>query len=213
MKLDCSLLERGFALVIVSALLLHGQLLAQDKDVVETILRQRKDKDIEFRNSRESLLDRKELRKFGGLAYFPIDLKYHVKATLVKNETPVLFKMPTTSSRQPEYVKYGDVTFTLDGHQYVLEVFQSPEISKRPGYDDYLFIPFTDETNGNETYNVGRYLDFKIPDSAEISLDFNLAYNPYCSYSDRYSCPIPPEANHLPIEIWAGEKKYKRARH
>jgi uncharacterized protein (DUF1684 family) len=117
--------------------------------------------------------------------------------------------MKTTTTRLPEYTKYGEVHFELDGEQYILEVYQSPEISSRPGYEDYLFIPFTDLTNGDETYDVGRYLEFSIPSSEEVVVDFNLCYNPYCSYSARYSCPIPPEANRLGIPIKAGEKKYK----
>ena len=71
--------------------------------------------------------------------------------------------MKTTTSRLPEYIKYGDVYFTLNGMDCRLEVYQSPDIAKRPGYEDYLFIPFTDETNGKETYDVGRYLEFRIP--------------------------------------------------
>jgi uncharacterized protein (DUF1684 family) len=117
--------------------------------------------------------------------------------------------MKTTTTRLPEYRKYGEVYFTLKEVEYKLEVYQSPDIMKREGYENYLFIPFTDETNGNETYEVGRYLELRIPKSDEVILDFNLCYNPYCSYSPNYSCPIPPEVNRLPIEVRAGEKKYK----
>jgi uncharacterized protein (DUF1684 family) len=96
----------------------------------------------------------------------------------------------------------------LNGVNYKLEVYQSPEVSRMPGYKDHLFVPFTDKTNGNETYEIGRYIDMVIPSGDEVILDFNLAYNPYCSYNPNYSCPIPPAANDLPIEIKSGEKKY-----
>ena len=89
-----------------------------------------------------------------------------------------------------------------------MEVYQSPEIIKKPGLENYLFIPFTDETNGIDTYEVGRYIDFRIPDSEDVVLDFNKSYNPYCSYGSAYSCPIPPEVNHLPLKILAGELKF-----
>jgi uncharacterized protein len=122
--------------------------------------------------------------------------------------------MKTTTDRLPDYSKYGEITFEIDGRQYKLEVYQSPDVMKMPGYEDYLFIPFTDLTNGDETYEVGRYLEFRIPETEDVIIDFNKCYNPYCSYgSNRYSCPIPPEANHLPIAIPVGEKKFKTEAH
>ena len=60
---------------------------------------------------------------------------------------------------------------------------------KRPGYEDHLFIPFTDLTNGDETYEVGRYIEFRIPESANVIVDFNQCYNPYCSYSPELFMP------------------------
>ena len=153
-------------------------------------------------------MDKKLRKHFNGLNYYPINLDYRVKATFVKTENPVLFQMKTTTSRLPEYQKYGEVHFKLDGEERVLEVYQNPELSKKPGLEDYLFIPFTDETNGIDTYEVGRYLDFRIPKSDDVIIDFNKCYNPYCSYGSGFSCPIPPEVNHLPLKILAGEMKY-----
>jgi uncharacterized protein (DUF1684 family) len=74
-------------------------------------------------------------------------------------------------------------------------------------YTNYLFLPFTDLTNGKETYAAGRYIGLKIPkEGNELIIDFNMAYNPYCAYSDRYSCPVVPAANNLATEIRAGLK-------
>ena len=173
----------------------------------------RKKQEDTFRNPRETPLTPKDRKKFKGLNYYPPDLNYRVKARFIRSETPVFFKMKTTTSRLPDYVKYGEVHFTLKGQPFKLEVYQSPDIIQRPGYEDYLFIPFTDLTNGHSTYDVGRYLEFRIPDSEDVIIDFNKAYNPYCSYSPDYSCPIPPEANSLNVEIHAGEKVYKDKRH
>ena len=69
-----------------------------------------------------------------------------------------------------------------------------------------MFLPFTDLTNGEETYEGGRYIELEIPDKNYIVIDFNKAYNPYCAYNYIYSCPIPPEENDLKIEIKAGVK-------
>jgi uncharacterized protein (DUF1684 family) len=181
----------------------------QDREaIVRNILDHRKEQHDEFADREKSPLEKRDRKRFIELKYYPIDLKFHVKAKLVVNGNPVLFQMPTTTTRLPEYSKYGDLYFTIDDKEYKLEVYQNPEISKRAGYEDYLFIPFTDETNGEETYEVGRYLEFRIPTSNDVYIDFNLCYNPYCSYSNRFSCPIPPSQNHLPIRITAGEKKY-----
>ena len=165
----------------------------------------------EFKDKKLSPLVKADRRKFKGLNYYPVDLKYRVKATFTKTETPELFKMKTTTDRLPDYRKYGEVEFMIDGQAFKLEVYQSPDIMKRPGYEDYMFIPFTDLTNGDETYEVGRYIEFRIPGSADVVVDFNQCYNPYCSYSPVFSCPIPPQANNLQIAIPAGEKKFKAA--
>lgn len=169
----------------------------------------RKKQNGELKDKKKSPLLPTDRRKFKGLKYFPIDMKYRVPAKFVRTENQQFFKMKTTTERLPEYVKYGEVYFQIDNQQFKLEVYQSPDIMKRPGYEDYLFIPFTDLTNGYETYEVGRYLEFRIPKAEDVVVDFNQCYNPYCSYSPKFSCPIPPEVNQLSIAIAAGEKKYK----
>jgi uncharacterized protein len=197
----------------VLLLLLNFQFIllsAQDEASIKEINDHRTKQQKEFKNKKKSPLLPADRKKFAGLKYYPIDLKYRVTARFMKTENPVLFKMKTTTARLPDYLKYGEVHFTIDGQNFKLEVYQSPEISKRPGYEDYLFIPFTDLTNGDETYEVGRYIEFKIPMSEEVVVDFNQCYNPYCSYSPNYSCPIPPEANQLAIAIPAGEKKFRQ---
>ena len=78
------------------------------------------------------------------------------------------------------------------------------DLIKSTEYKDYLFIPFTDATNGAETYEGGRYIDLTIPATDKITLDFNKAYHPYCAYTDGYNCPIPPQENHVPVRIEAG---------
>ena len=184
---------------------------AQLDSALQEIEKHRKKQEEAFRDPKESPLDKKLRRSFKGLNYYPINLDYRVKANFIKTGNPVLFKMKTTTDRLPEYRKYGEVHFKLDGEERVLEVYQGLDVAKKPGYEDYLFIPFTDETNGIDTYEVGRYIDLRIPTSEEVIIDFNKCYNPYCSYGSGYSCPIPPEVNHLPIKIEAGEMKYRAA--
>ncbi|MBL0743591.1 DUF1684 domain-containing protein [Chryseolinea lacunae] len=182
-----------------------------DEDAILEIREHRKKQEKEFRDPDTSPLEKRDRRHFAGLKYYPIDLSYRVKATFVKTENPVLFKMQTTTTRLPEYVKYGEVHFNLQGKDLVLEVYQSQDLKKRKEYEDYLFIPFTDETNGEETYDVGRYIDFRIPKGDEVIIDFNKCYNPSCSYSPKFSCPIPPVVNAVPLSVRAGEKRFKES--
>ena len=183
-------------------------LFAQDAEAIKDIEAHREKQRKEFLEGEKSPLSPKDKKKFKGFNFYPIDLKYRVNATFFRVEGLPIFKMKTTTDRLPEYLKYGEVHFQIDGQEYMLEVYQSPDIMKLPGYEDYLFIPFTDSTNGNETYDVGRYLEFRIPKSENVIIDFNKCYNPYCAYSPNYSCPIPPTPNQLPIAIPVGEKKY-----
>jgi uncharacterized protein len=174
---------------------------------VREVMEHRQKKHAEFLSDK-SPLSPDEKKKFKGLHYFPVDTAYRVTAKFIRTFDAPLFKMKTTTQRLPDYRKYAEVFFVLLGTEYRLEVYQSPDLMKQKEYEDYLFIPFTDATNGKETYEVGRYLEMRIPQGDQVVLDFNLCYNPYCSYSSRYSCPIPPAANQLPVEIRAGEMKY-----
>ena len=70
-----------------------------------------------------------------------------------------------------------------------------------------MFVPFLDTTSGTETYGAGRYLDLDPdPDDGTYVLDFNLAYHPSCIYDARFSCPLTPAENRLPVRIEAGER-------
>ena len=113
--------------------------------------------------------------------------------------------MKTTSPKMSTERVYGYVEFVLLGKAFRLPVYQSKELMNKAEYADYLFFPFTDLTNGNETYGGGRYIDLRIPAKGQqLIVDFNQAYNPYCAYSHRYSCPLVPEENQMEIEVRAG---------
>jgi len=144
------------------------------------------------------------------LRFFAPDKKYRVIATFKMTPDATNFQMPTHSGKAKTYRKYGYLTFVLKGERMQLEVYQSPDLMKIAEYKDHLFVPFNDLTNYEETYGGGRYLDLSLNDIRDntVVLDFNKSYNPYCAYASGYSCPIPPEANRLPIPIKAGEKMF-----
>ena len=157
---------------------------------------------IEFADKQSSPLTGEDFTKFSSLQFFPIQEKYRVKAKfkLTPNETP--FDMLTTTSRLAKYVKYGIANFTLDGKALSLNVYQNVDGEK------HLFLPYFDKTSGKESYAGGKYIELENPKDGFIIIDFNQAYNPYCAYNHKYSCPIPPDENRLDVEIKAGVMKF-----
>lgn len=162
----------------------------------------------DYKNAETTILEPQEFKNFIGLEFYPIDEKFIVEAYFVHTPDEKPFLMPTTTDRLPEYVKYGEAHFSLDGQDFVLTLFKSTQPYDEPGYEDYLFLPFTDLTSGDGSYGGGRYLDQRIPEGNTLIIDFNKAYNPYCAYNPRYSCPIPPKENDLLIRIEAGVKDF-----
>lgn len=165
----------------------------------------------EFKNPEESPLPDRYRKDFESLDFFPADTNYVVKAKFVRTPDALPFMMPTTTDRETKEVVFGIAHFELNGQKWQLEIYQNEELMLEEGYEDYLFLPFTDLTNGKETYTGGRYIDLRIPNSDSIVIDFNRAYNPYCAYNKKFSCPIVPSVNDLAVRVEAGVKDFKPA--
>ncbi|OJJ21318.1 hypothetical protein BKI52_12210 [marine bacterium AO1-C] len=174
----------------------------------------RKKKNKEFKNTDHSPLSKKAQKKFKKLAYFPIDATYRVNATMELTPDTEFFEMTTSDGKVKLYRQYALLHFMLKGKKHQLPIYRGRALMRIPKYRNYLFIPFTDLTNGKATYGAGRYMEFYLKPNQpkEVILDFNTAYNPYCAYNTTYSCPIPPRANHLPIKIEAGEKQFNKSK-
>ena len=168
-----------------------------------------------FKDATSSPLKKRDLKEFKGLQFFPIDSNFIVTAKLTRKENAPIFKMPTTTDRAPLYKEFGVLDFIINNKSLQLTVYQSQEDLEDEQYKDYLFIPFTDETSGNESYGGGRYMDLLTTDIKEdtVVLNFNNTYNPYCAYNEKYSCPLTPRENHLNIEVKAGIKAFKKNEH
>jgi uncharacterized protein len=148
------------------------------------------------------------------LHFFPINETYNVKATFERVYESGWFKMETSGKEKQTYRRYGTIRFSIHDTSLTLNVYQSEDLMKVKQYADYLFIPFTDITNGESSYENGRYIDIKEEDvkTGSLLIDFNKAYNPYCAYvSGVFNCPIPPKENNLSVAIIAGEMKYSKA--
>lgn len=162
----------------------------------------------EYADAKTSPLMEEDLKTFKSLDFYPINGKYFVVAKFEKAKNEKVFEMKTTGTRTPKYIKYGTLSFSLDGKALKLNVYRSIDLSKQEQYKDHLFLPFSDLTCGKESYIGGRYIDLKIPKGNTIVVDFNQAYNPYCAYNHKYSCPLVPLENDLNVEIKAGVKTF-----
>lgn len=161
-----------------------------------------------FKDATMSPLTDEDRANFTGLDFFPFDYTYIVTAQLTRTPESTYFNMPTTTERVSKERVYGVVSFELNGVSMKLNVYQSLTAVESANNKNHLFLPFLDDTNGETTYGGGRYLDLSIPKGNTISIDFNKAYNPLCVYNEKYSCPIVPRVNYMPIEVNAGLKNY-----
>ncbi len=164
----------------------------------------------EYANPSTSPLRPQDLVTFESLDFYPIDRKYRVVAKFERVTDTAAFRMKTSTERAPFYAKYGKATFSLDGKEIQLFLYQSIKYRAMEKYKNDLSLPFKDLTSGKTSYGGGRYIDLKIPAGDSIVIDFNKAYNPYCAYNHKYSCVIPPPENFIPLEIKAGTMKYQK---
>lgn len=144
--------------------------------------------------------------QFSPLKYFPPDSSWVFQSKLQCYERPEIITILDTKARKREGVIFGFLTFVRDGREHFLRVYRMTG----PGGISHYAIWFTDLTTGNATYEVGRYLDFEKSDDPEhnYTIDFNLAYNPFCAYSPAYGCAVPRKEDRLDLAITAGEKKW-----
>lgn len=157
-----------------------------------------------------SPLSTQQKEKFKSLSYYPVDLKYRVKVEYEKLSDQVEITMPFQNGSPHKYIKHGILKFQIDGKDYQLSAYKNTTKTKIENeFDDYLFIPFKDQTNGDETFGGGRYIQWHVPNGNFDELDFNNSFNPFCVYNPKTKCPIPPNENHLKVAIKAGEKDFE----
>lgn len=169
----------------------------------------RAEKDRFFAEHPQSPIPPEEREGFDGLAYFPPEPDYRVSATVTVHDDPDPVPMETTAGREVRYLRVLTFAFELgrepaDGSLELHGYRQEPEGSEP------IFVPFRDKTTGQESYAGGRYMelepDRRLETGEEVVVDFNLAYTPFCHYSETFDCPLPPEENWLPVAIRAGER-------
>ena len=192
-------------LVLLFPVICFGQL--STSEILKSNKKFRSEINRDYADSTKSPLTKEDFTTFTELPFFPVDTNFCLEAEFKRSKRKKSFKMETTTSRRPIYDVYGTATFALGGTEYSLNVYQSHQLRDTEEFKDYLFVPFNDLSNGDESYGGGRCIDLSIPEGNTIIIDFNQSYNPYCAYSARYSCPIPPKENFLNTKVLAGVKK------
>ncbi|SFR55752.1 DUF1684 domain-containing protein [Halogeometricum limi] len=172
--------------------------------------RKREEKDDFFASHPQSPIPPAERDSFDGLDYFDPDTDARVAATATVHDDPEPVTMETTAGNEVRYLRLVTFAFELDGESVELHGYQQERED-----DEAIFVPFRDKTTGQQSYRNGRYVelhpDGDLTDGDTVVLDLNLAYTPFCAYSDTFACPLPPEENWLDVSVEAGERDYENA--
>lgn len=189
------------ALIILTSLFFAGISLAQN-NYADSLTKERKKHENEFLYQ---VLNEEERKIHPEICFFPVNTSFIIEADFVKEVGPA-FVMPMSKERTVYYRKMGYLSFKINDTLCKLNVYQNLDLAGKKEYKNYYFLPFKDATTGISTYGAGKYLDCYFSKKAKkVKLDFNTSYHPYCAYSDRYSCPIVPKENTIPVAITAGE--------
>lgn len=152
----------------------------------------------------ESPLNEEQKKNFQSLTFYEVNPSYRIKARLIPIENKKVREVPLTDGSKEKYIEHSFAEFELGGKTNRLLLLQSIKETDMRNF----FLAFADSTSGSATYGGGRYLNVRQDGKNSITLDFNLAYNPYCAYNPDYACPLPPKENLLTIPVEAGEKNY-----
>jgi uncharacterized protein (DUF1684 family) len=176
----------------------------ETREYIENITIKRVETNYFMKNSERSPFDEYGKEAFFELEYFSPDPKYRIKAKLHPIREKERISIPMTDGSVEQYIRFAFAEFTIENRVHTLLLLK-PDTAQPTGK---LFLAFTDETSGEQTYAGGRYVDIQQTGGRGITIDFNQAYNPYCVYNYQYACPLPPAENHLEVPIFAGEKNY-----
>jgi hypothetical protein len=176
-----------------------------DADWAEQLRENRTEKDQFFAEHPQSPVPPEERDDFEGLDYFEPSAECRVEAEVTVHDEPEPVEMETTNGPPVRYLRVATFAFELRGEDCELHAYRQEDDDSRT-----LFVPFRDKTTGQQSYQGGRYMEFEpdrdLEDGDVVTLDFNLAYSPFCAFSETFACPMPPEENWLEVAVAAGEK-------
>jgi len=182
----------------------HEHVPPSEADYIAAVEAFRADKDAWFRSDPHSPIPADRRDAFAGLPYYPVDPALSLAGLHLEpyaGSEPETFQIPTSDGQLRPAHRAGTFSFEVAGRSARLTGY-----TLDGGHSHSIFVPFLDGTSGTETYGAGRYLDLEPEDDGTYWLDFNLAYHPSCVYDPKYSCPLTPAENRLPVRIEAGER-------
>lgn len=142
------------------------------------------------------------LRKnFRGVRWFPVNESYRVTGRFIPYTPPKKALIQNVMGDTTEIAVPGYVVFSLHGQELRLDAEEADS--------EGLSFVFRDLTSGKETYGAARFLDISPAQDGQVTLDFNMAYNPPCAYNPYTTCPLPTPGNRLRVRIEAGEMAYR----
>lgn len=204
MKKTSSIYFFGIVIAVIFILIYTFTDTEVKENYAEKLEKFRVDKNEYLKHSEESPIPNKE--NFEQLNYFSPNEAFRIKANIEPIQDTTKLKVRMTGGEVESYIKYGYASFKMKDQMHKLLLLKSTNEDE----DEKLFLPFGDKTNGFDTYGGGRYLDIELDKNGQLMIDFNFAYNPFCAYNDKYTCPIPPAENFLDIAIEAGEKTFAK---
>lgn len=194
----------GLIVIVLGVIIVSSLTSGEAEEVyIARIEKEREEKDRDMRNGEDSPFAGDSI-EYNGLNYFPIDREYKIKAKLETIPDKKIMTLSTSDGKKKQYLEYAYAIFDL--HNKVNKLLILETVGGE--FDGMLFLAFGDGTSADETYGAGRYLELEKQGEQTITIDFNQAYNPYCAYTDGFSCPFPPRENLLEVTIRAGEMNY-----
>ena len=178
-----------------------------------TLRENRAEKDRFLAEHPQSPVPPGEREAFDGLDYHEPDPDYRVPATVTVHDVPEPAALEASAGPPVRHLHVATFAFDLPtAADCALRAYRQADEDDVDG-DGGLFVPFADATTGAETYADGRYLELapeREPTTGEtVTLDFNLAFTPFCAFNDAFACPLPPAENRLDAPVRAGERAPK----
>ena len=145
------------------------------------------------------------LKDFPKVQTYPVDQRWRVSARFDAFAEPKTMQIDDVRGGRVEFPAVGRLTFRIDGREQQLTAFHFPDSPE-------FFVLFKDATNASTTYGF-RMIGAPVVHNSEWTvIDFNVARNPPCAYSQYTTCPLPPPENKLAVAIEAGEKRFPTGR-
>lgn len=140
------------------------------------------------------------LQSYRGVPAFDYDPRWRVNSSY--RRYPTATRIPVGSAAigvSQDTLIAGELDLVVDGVPHTLKVTADGLLS------------FRDASNGRETTHHCRWIELGDDLGESVVVDFNLAANPPCAFTDYGTCPLAPAGNDISLPVLAGERDPHRA--